>query len=58
MFKDLLVQFPLINLVLVGQLLFFAIFIGALAWVFRPGSNEFYENLARMPQEREEGSRE
>jgi cbb3-type cytochrome oxidase subunit 3 len=42
-------QFPMINLVLVGQLLFFTIFLGALLWVFRKGSKDFYQQLAELP---------
>lgn len=53
MFKQVLTQFPYLNLVLVGQLMFFAIFVGALFWVFRPGSKECYRRLSAMPLEAE-----
>ncbi|MGZ3653244.1 MAG: CcoQ/FixQ family Cbb3-type cytochrome c oxidase assembly chaperone [Bdellovibrionota bacterium] len=58
MYRELLVRFPLIDLVLVGQLIFFAIFCGALGWIFRKGSKEFYETLANQPLEKGEDSRE
>lgn len=47
--KEVLAQFPLINLVLFGQLLFFSVFVGALFWVFRKGSNDFYQQLSELP---------
>ena len=49
--REVLTQFPLINLVIVGQLLFFGIFVGALLWVFRKGSNDFYQQLSELPIE-------
>ena len=52
MFKSVLKYFPLPDLVVFGQLLFFAIFLGALFWVFRRGSKEFYEQLAKLPLEK------
>lgn len=51
MMKQVVSTFPLINLVLVGQLLFFTIFVGALAWVFRKGSKPYYDQLAQLPIE-------
>ena len=32
-------------------ILFLALFIGVLVWVFRPGSRETYEQEARLPLE-------
>lgn len=47
--QQFLSNFPFLDLVVVGQLLFFTIFLGALAWVFRSGSKEFYDKLAALP---------
>jgi len=33
----------------IGLVLFLAIFLGVLAWVFRPGSRRIYEAGARIP---------
>lgn len=33
--------------------LFFSVFIGVLVWVFRKGSSEFYQSLARIPLEKD-----
>lgn len=30
-------------------LLFFGVFLAVLAWVYRPGSRQFYEYEARLP---------
>lgn len=49
MYRELLTRFPLINLVLVGELIFFAIFSLSLFWVFRKGSKDFYSRLAALP---------
>jgi cbb3-type cytochrome oxidase subunit 3 len=51
MYKTVLKYFPLPDLVVAGQLLFFFIFLGALLWVFRRGSKEFYARLANIPLE-------
>lgn len=42
-------NFPHMDLVVMGQLLFFAVFVAALIWVFRSGSKGFYEKLAELP---------
>lgn len=47
--SQILSQFPYINLVVTGQVIFFLVFVSALVWVFRRNSSEFYDNLARMP---------
>ena len=49
MHRDVLTHFPLMSLVVFGQLLFFAIFLGAIVWVFRRRSREFYQDLSQMP---------
>ena len=33
----------------ISTLIFMAVFIGALVWMFRPGSREVYEAVATMP---------
>ena len=38
-----------IDLVVLGELMFFAIFVFALIWVFRSGSKGFYDQLANLP---------
>jgi hypothetical protein len=49
MLRQVLTQFPFTTLALVGQLLFFALFIGALGWVVRSGSKEAYEYMSSLP---------
>lgn len=56
MHKNFLTHFPFMSLVLAGQLLFFAIFVGALFWVFRRGSTNYYQRLSQLPID-EGGSR-
>lgn len=51
MFKQAITYIPMMNLVLIGQVLFFAIFAVSIAWVFRKDSARFYEQLAAMPLE-------
>lgn len=53
--RDVLTHFPFMSLVLVGQLTFFAVFVGALFWVFRRGSKGFYQNLAELPLDERNG---
>jgi len=55
--QQFLINFPYMDLVVVGQLLFFTIFLGALVWVFRSGSREFYEKLAALPLENKENGK-
>lgn len=49
MYANFVKNFPWINLVVVGQLMFFAIFMAALVWIFRSGSKDFYKNLSELP---------
>lgn len=53
MMREVLSQFPFTTLVLTGQLIFFSIFVGALFWVFRPGSKRTYQHLENLPFEGE-----
>jgi cbb3-type cytochrome oxidase subunit 3 len=54
MIRQVLANFPLTNLVLVGQLLFFFTFLAVVAWVFRSGSKQFYDSLSRVPLEKDD----
>lgn len=56
--QEFLKNFPLMDLVVVGQLLFFSVFMAALLWVFRSGSKGFYEKLAALPFDGKEASDE
>lgn len=49
MHRNVLTHFPFMSLVIFGQLLFFAIFVGAIIWVYRRKSGEFYRQLSNMP---------
>lgn len=49
--QEFLKNFPFMDLVVAGQLIFFAIFVGAVFWVFRSGSKNFYQKLAALPLE-------
>jgi cbb3-type cytochrome oxidase subunit 3 len=48
---EILSRFPHIWLSCIGLLLFVGVFLGALGWVFRKGSREFYSALSRGPLE-------
>lgn len=56
--NEVLKLFPYLDLVVAGQLIFFAVFVGALFWVFRRGGNSFYDQLARIPLDEQEAGRE
>jgi cbb3-type cytochrome oxidase subunit 3 len=47
--SQVLSQFPFTTPVLIGQLIFFSVFIGALGWVVRKGSKEAYDYLSDLP---------
>ena len=47
-------QFPMIWLTCIGLLIFFSVFLGILAWVFRKGSQNFYQSLALRALELDE----
>lgn len=40
-----------IDLTALGLLLFFAVFVGAILWVHRAGSEKFYGRISRLPFE-------
>jgi cbb3-type cytochrome oxidase subunit 3 len=47
--KEALTHFPLPALTCIGLVLFISVFVGAVFWVYRPGSRAFYEALERTP---------
>lgn len=49
--SEVLVHFPYMSLVVAGQVIFFLVFVGALAWIFRKGARQFYQELAKLPLE-------
>lgn len=51
MIREFLKNCPYVDLAVIGQLIFFVLYITALVWVFRSGSKSFYERLARLPLE-------
>lgn len=51
MIREFLKNCPYVDLAVAGQLIFFALFVAALAWVSRRGSKEFYEKLSQLPLE-------
>jgi cbb3-type cytochrome oxidase subunit 3 len=57
MFKQVVLPFVMANFMLIGELLFVAIFTASLLWVYRRGSKETYDRLARMPYE-DQGERQ
>ena len=51
MMKQALAYFPLKDLPLLGLFIFLVIFTSAVFWVFRKGSDQFYDRLSRLPLE-------
>ena len=49
MLSEVLSKFPMIWLTCVGLLIFLAVFLGVLAWVYRRGSDEEYARAALFP---------
>ncbi|MCM2279719.1 MAG: cbb3-type cytochrome c oxidase subunit 3 [Oligoflexia bacterium] len=49
MIRETLAHYPYGTLSGVGMLLFFAVFLGAVAWVCRRRSGEFYARLSALP---------
>jgi cbb3-type cytochrome oxidase subunit 3 len=56
--NEVLTLFPYINLVVVGQLTFFSVFVGALFWVYRRGGKSYYDEMANLPLSDAEGRHE
>jgi cbb3-type cytochrome oxidase subunit 3 len=42
-------KFPMIWLTCLGLLIFLGVFLGVLAWVYRRGSTELYQQIADAP---------
>lgn len=53
MYKEVLKHFPMIDLVVAGELIFFTVFVCSLIWIFRRGSKDFYDRLSKIPFEKE-----
>jgi cbb3-type cytochrome oxidase subunit 3 len=58
MYGDSLKHFPLDRFAVAGELIFLTVFLLALAWVYRKGSANFYDKLARLPLDKEGAARE
>ncbi len=56
MIREVLSHFHLPLLSCVGLLIFFAVFLSALLWVFRRSGREMYQHLENLPLQ-EEGTR-
>lgn len=55
--SQILANFTSVYLPAIGFVLFFLIFIGAVIWVYRPRSKEFYKELSRLALEDEHNER-
>lgn len=40
----------------IALIIFLVVFVGVLAWVFRPGSRRIYEHESRLPLDDDEGA--
>lgn len=49
MMREVLSHYDLPILSCIGLLLFLGVFCGALIWVFRKGSSDFYAKLKNLP---------
>lgn len=47
--REFLHNCPHVDLVVLGEVMFFGLFVAALFWVFRPASKGFYEKLSQLP---------
>jgi hypothetical protein len=47
--SEILAFFPYAHLVAAASGLFFAVFLGALLWIFRPRSASFYTYMSELP---------
>lgn len=52
MIREFLRNCPYTDLAVAGQVIFFAVFVAAIFWVFRSGSKNFYDKLAQLPLEK------
>ncbi len=51
-------KFPMIWLTCLGLLIFLGVFLGVVAWVFRRGSTELYQQLAGAPLDADRHAKE
>lgn len=49
--SEVLSKFTMTYLPAMGFVLFFCLFVGAVIWVFRPASKEFYKKMSKLPLE-------
>jgi cbb3-type cytochrome oxidase subunit 3 len=49
--SEVLSRFTMMYLPVIGFFIFFCFFIGAVIWVFRPASKEFYKKMSKLPLE-------
>jgi cbb3-type cytochrome oxidase subunit 3 len=55
MMSSVLSKYHLPGLACLGLLIFFGVFVGAVAWIHRRGGAEFYRSLGKMPLDDGEG---
>lgn len=53
MIREFLKNCPFVDMAIVGQLIFLTVFLAAIFWVFRKGSNRFYKKMSNIPLEEE-----
>jgi len=53
MIKELLAQTAALNLEIFGQVLFLAVFLAVLAWIFRSSGKSYYNRIQNLPFEGE-----
>ena len=46
MYQQYLAKFPMTNLVVAGELIFFFVFLAIAIWVYRRGSEKIYADLS------------
>ncbi len=51
MIRNVLANFHLSGMTAIGMLLFIAVFVGTLFWVFRKNSKNFYNKISNLPLE-------
>ena len=49
--SEVLAHFPLTGLTCFALLLFLALFVGSIAWIYRKGSQKTYQHAAQLPLE-------
>lgn len=54
MIREFLKACPFVDLAIIGQIIFFTVFLSVIFWIFRKGSKQFYQKMAQIPLEQEE----